>query len=168
MDVYTHTIAPLAFLATFLIVATTWYSHHWLFDHLFVPKTSTIVVNFATLASIIWLAYQFQLYLHFAPTADNRFATISYIVTFGVMWLLLALLYGMCLRLSWTALPAKDREDGIFKTGRLASIGLATIVTTVVMWAFNQPIETTVWIIFIAGVLWRIAGRRWLLVASTS
>ncbi|HZY99227.1 MAG TPA: TMEM175 family protein [Candidatus Baltobacteraceae bacterium] len=158
-DVYTHSIAPIAFVATFLIVATTWYSHHWLFDHLFVPTASTIVVNFATLASIIWLTYQFQLYVHFAPTVDHAFATVSYLVTFGTMWILLALLYGISLRVGWNSIPADDREAGAFKTGRLATIGLATILTTLIVWEFHQPIETTFWVIFVAGVLWRIVGR---------
>lgn len=70
-EVYTHSAAPIAFVLTFTIVASTWYSHHWLFERLFVPTPFTLFVNFATLASLIWLVYQFQVYLHFAPSTHE-------------------------------------------------------------------------------------------------
>lgn len=160
-DIYAKPFVLLAFLITFFIVASTWYTHHWLFDRLFVPNPATIVCNFATLASIVWLVYQLQLYIHFMPTLDREYATMSYIATFAVAWLLLALLYGMCLRLRWKELAAKDLQSAIFKTGRLATIGLATVATTIVMAAFHQPIESTFWVILVAAVLWRFVARRW-------
>ena len=161
-DVYLKPYAPLAFLVTFLVVASTWYSHHWLFDHLFVPKPATITINFATLASIVWLVYQLQLYVHFVTSAvDSRFATTAYLVTFAVSWLLLALLYGMCLKLRWSDLPAEDRRFAIFKTGRLAFIGISTLVAVTVMLAFKQPLQNTIWLVLAAGAAWRLWSARW-------
>jgi len=167
-DVYASPIVLISFLLTFLIVASTWYSHHWLFDHLFVPNAATIVVNFATLASIVWLVYQLQLYIHFLPTPDRAYATVSYLATYAFAWLMLALLYGMCLRLQWRAISEKERRSALYKTGRLGTIGLATAVSTVAMAAFHQPIETTFWVIFVAALIWRIASRKWLGNASAA
>jgi uncharacterized membrane protein len=158
-DVYSKPVALFAFFATFLIVASTWYSHHWLFDYLFVPTASTIVVNFATLASLVWLVYQFQLFLHFAPTPDGQLALLSYLTTFAVTWLLLGLLYGLCLRLRWNALADAERKSGLFKTGRITTIGVATVGSTVALWAFHQPVETTFWVILAASILYRAVAR---------
>ena len=160
VDVYARVAAPLAFLATFTIVASTWYAHHWLFDHLFVPKASTIFVNFAMLASMIWLVYQLQVYVHFAPTNQSQFATMSYLLTLAVTWLLLGLLYGMCLRLRWDDLSGDDRRLAMFKTGRIATIGLTAGVSTLVLWALHQRVETAFFVMLAAGAVWRVAARR--------
>lgn len=158
-DVYARSEAPLAFVITFTIVASTWYSHHWLFDYLFVPTAATIFVNFATLASLIWLVYQFQLYLHFAPTPESQAAMLSYFLTFAVTWLLLGLLYGMCLRLRWDGLPVADRNKGLFKTGRIASFGLATALGSLAMWELHKQIELTVIVMIGVAVLYRLGAR---------
>jgi uncharacterized membrane protein len=161
-DVYARPIALMAFLVTFTIVAATWYSHHWLFDYLFVPTTTTIMINFATLASLVWLVYQLQVYVHFAMSRESQSAVISYLLTFAVVWLLLAALYGTCLRLRWNALPEKERGSALFKTGRLATIGLAAAISTSVIWALHWSLESVFWIIFAAAVLYRIVARRWI------
>lgn len=158
-DVYGHPVALIAFFATFVIVASTWYSHHWLFDHLFIPNAATIVVNFATLASLVWLVYQLQVFVHFAPTSDAQFAMISYLTTFGVSWLLLAVLYGLCLALRWNELPETDRRAGSFKTGRITTVGIATVVSTTILGALHQPAYTTLWVIIGAAVAYRVVAR---------
>ncbi len=158
-DVYTRPIGLLAFLATFAIVASTWYAHHWLFDYLFVPKASTIVVNFATLASLVWLVYQFQLFLHFAPTQDAVIASKSYLLTWALAWLLLGLLYALCLRARWNSLLETDRRTGIFKTGRILTVGTATAAATFVVWVLHQRIEVVFIIIIAAAALYRLAAR---------
>lgn len=159
VNIYTQPIALFAFLLTFAIVASTWYSHHWLFDYLFVPTNSTIIVNFATLASLVWLVYQLQVFLHFGPTNEGQFAAISYLLTFGVAWLLLGLLYGDCLRLRWKVLPDGERREASFKTGRIALVGLTTLVATLIMWLLHKPVITAFWVILVAAMLYRVAAR---------
>lgn len=158
-DVYARSEAPLAFLITFTIVASTWYSHHWLFDRLFVPTPFTIFVNFATLASLIWLVYQFQIYLHFAPTHDSQLAMFAYFLTFAATWLLLGVLYLSCLRLRWNALPDDDRRAGLFKTGRITTFGAATAVGTVVLWGLHKQIEWAVVVMIAVAALYRVGAR---------
>lgn len=160
VDVYAHVAAPLAFLATFTIVASTWYAHHWLFEHLFVPTPATIFVNFAMLASLIWLVYQLQVYVHFAPTNQSQFATMSYLLTLAVTWLLLGVLYAMCLRLRWDALSGDHRRVAVFKTGRIAIIGLTAGASTLVLWALHQRVETAFFVMVAAGAAWRVVARR--------
>lgn len=159
-EVYTHSAAPIAFVLTFTIVASTWYSHHWLFERLFVPTPFTLFVNFATLASLIWLVYQFQVYLHFAPsTHESQVAMLSYFLTFAATWLLLGILYGTCLRLRWNALTDADRRPALFKTGRITTFGLATAGGTVAMWTLHKPVELAVVVMIAVAALYRVAAR---------
>lgn len=160
-DVYAHPLALLAFVATFGIVSATWYAHHWLFDYLFVPQRATIIVNFATLASIVWLVYQLQVYMHFevANTVDSQLAATSYIGTFALTWSLLGLLYALSARACWDTLPAADKQAAIFKTGRLLTIGLPLIVAVTVAFYLHVRIEYTFFLIPILGVVWRIVAR---------
>lgn len=159
VDIYLHSVAPIAFLITFFIVASTWYSHHWLFERLFVPTPATIVLNFATLASLIWLVYQLQVFVHFAPTNDTQVAAISYLGTFAVTWLLLGSLYGWCLRLRWIALLETDRKTALFKTGRILIVGGASAVGIALMWYLRQPITAAFWVVLAAAILYRAAAR---------
>jgi uncharacterized membrane protein len=158
-DVYLHSVAPIAFAVTFTIVASTWYSHHWLFDRLFVPTPVTIVLNFATLASLIWLVYQLQVFVHFAPTHETQAATVSYLATFAVTWLLLGSVYVSCLWLRWNVLPEADRKSALFKTGRILIIGCASAVGTALMWYLQQPIAIVFWIILGTAILYRVGAR---------
>lgn len=160
-DVYVGNV-PFAFLVTFSLVAGTWYSHHWLFDYLFVPTRATIVLNFATLASVIWLVYQLQLYVHFSPLADHQFAAASYVLTFALAWTLLGALYAACLRLRWTSLSKPDRTSGFLKSGRLLIVGLGTAAATAVVTALHQRVEMAFLCVPILVAAWRIALRLWL------
>jgi uncharacterized membrane protein len=159
-DVYRDPRALSAFVVTFTILSATWYAHHWLFDRYFVPRGSTIVVNFATLASIVWLIYQLQLFIHFGSTPNDQFAAISYLVTFAVTWCLLGLLYALSVRLCWPMIPAEDRRTALYKTGRLVIIGVGTLLAIAAAIVLHLRIENVFWIIGVWALLWRLVSRR--------
>lgn len=157
-DIYAGNV-PIAFLVTFVLVAGTWYSHHWVFDYLFVPTRATVVLNFATLASVIWLVYQLQLYVHFSPLPDHQFAATSYVLTFALTWSLLGLLYAACLRLRWNALESPDRTAALMKTGRLLVVGIGTAVCSVVVTRLHYRAELAFLCVPVLVGVWRTIVR---------
>lgn len=54
------------------MVSILWYSHHRLFEYFFIPRLSTIALNFVTLGSVVWFVFQLQVYARFEPTHDRE------------------------------------------------------------------------------------------------
>lgn len=55
----------LGFVITFVLICAIWWAHHRLFRHLFVPTPVNIVLNFASLGGVVFLAYSVQVLVHF-------------------------------------------------------------------------------------------------------
>lgn len=110
-DLFTKdSIALLAFGMTFVVVASMWWLHHRLFTHYFVPTTLNIVLNFLSLAGVMFLCYTLQVWIHSALHHDIAYAMYAWSISWitGIIALLTAT--GVALR--------GDRMDP-----RLASIG---------------------------------------------
>jgi heme/copper-type cytochrome/quinol oxidase subunit 4 len=132
-----------AFGFTFFAIAIFWFAHYRLFQRYFVPRRSTVVLNFVILAALVWMIYQLQLYVHFATNpAEHGVASASYLFTFGAVYALLAALYALCLRIRWPHLDPRERVEGIGPTGRLAALGLGTLIAEVLATAFHAAPET--------------------------
>ena len=159
VQVYSDPTALIAFAFTFFVVSTTWYAHHRLFDYFFVPRVPTITLNFTMLGSVAWLVYQLQVYARFARTPDHRFAATSYIATFALAWMLLALLYVLCVRIRWSDLDVQERREGILQIGRIGSIGAGTAVTITLLTVLRLPAEIAFWLIPAWGAAWRAVSR---------
>jgi uncharacterized membrane protein len=155
MDVYTQPFALAAFAFTFLVVALVWYSHNRLFEYFFVPTPSTVTLNFLTLALVVWLVYQLQVFVHFQATSESDAAAVSYIVTFSAVWLLLAALFAISMRVRWGAIPVEERRIGIVSIVRLASIGFGSLATL----ALTLLLGWTPIIVFAAIFVWAVLGR---------
>jgi len=54
-----------AYLWTFSLVCYLWFEHHRLFAHIFMPRTVSVILNFAWLATIGLIVYLVQLLIHF-------------------------------------------------------------------------------------------------------
>jgi uncharacterized membrane protein len=111
-DIYTHTLALVAFAWTFFVIAAFWWSHHRLFDGYFVPTRATVTLNFVALAVLVWLVYELQVFVHFADTPEQASAAVPYVLTYSVMYLLLGLLFVLCVRMRWEDLDAAQRAAG--------------------------------------------------------
>jgi uncharacterized membrane protein len=117
-----HGATVIAFVITFAIVCSMWWSHHLLFTHFFVPRSATIVMNFATLGALLFAIYSVQLFI--ADLGDST-AFAMYATSFGTVALLLGVqfLYGWRVRKG--ALPADislrgfGRGLGLFGVGAL-------------------------------------------------
>jgi uncharacterized membrane protein len=125
-----HGLPLVAFVLTFVIVCGMWWSHHQLFTHFFVPKPAIIVLNFATLGSLLFAIYSVQvLILNFG----DRTAFAMYTGSFGTVALLLAgqFLYGWNVRKR--ALPVDVAFRGLGRGLGLLGVGFLFVAAAVVV-----------------------------------
>ena len=158
MNIYTQPFALAAFAFTFLVVSLLWYSHNRLFEYFFVPTPLTIALNFVTLALVVWLVYQLQVYVHFQGTAEETVAAASYIITFSAVWLLLMTLYLICMRIRWSAIGSNERRSGVMSVARLGSIGFGSLIALGLADRLGWPSVVVFGSIFVWGVLGRAIG----------
>jgi hypothetical protein len=126
----------LAQLSLNFVIAVFWWALHRLFDEVFVPTRLTVVLNFINLGLLIWLIYELQLWVRFEGTADHVRATVSYVVTYAVVYGLLGILFAICARLRWEDLDAEQRARAVGSIGRIAGVNLGTLI----WWAASQPL----------------------------
>lgn len=155
MNIYTQPFALAAFAFTFLVVSLLWYSHNRLFEYFFVPTPLTVALNFVTLALVVWLVYQLQVFVHFQGTVEETVAAASYIITFSAVWLLLMALYLICMRIRWNAIGTEEQRSGVMAVARLGSIGFGSLVTLAVADRLGWPSV----VVFAAIFFWGILGR---------
>jgi uncharacterized membrane protein len=154
IDVYLHPTAAFAFVVTFSVIAIFWWSHHRLFEYYFVPRTSTVLLNFVILGLLIWLVFQLQLFARFEGTASHVVASLGYIFTFMLVYALSALQTALCVRIRWPQLDPQLRRQGVNAVGRVSSI----VAGTLVFLAISLPLGYPEWGLFgtLAGQLaWR-------------
>ena len=159
-EVFTHTAALVAFAWTFFVIAAFWWSHHRLFDAYFVPTRATVILNFLALAALVWLVYELQVFVRFADTDEHAAAAIPYVVTYSVMYLLLAALFALSVRMRWPELDTAGRRRGLNSTGRVLAVGLGPLAGLPVCYAFGLYPELSLFGIFVTQAVWRLAFRR--------
>jgi uncharacterized membrane protein len=141
VEIYTHPVGLLAFVATFCIVAGVWHSHNRLFADFFIPNRLSIFLNFVLLGFTLLLVYMLQVYTHFQPASS--FATIvGYIVCFCVVYGLLGVLYAIGLRERWTELDAETRRRGMLAMGRSLAIAIGLLAGCSIAYALGKPLTT--------------------------
>ena len=155
IDVYTHPVALFAFVWTFAWIALLWWSRHRLFEDFFVPRISTVILNFVTLGMVIWLIYQLQLYVHFLETPSRVDAAVSYVVTYALVYALNAVTMLLCVRIRWPDLDEETRRTGINVIGRLTGLVLGTSIGLAIFWPLGVP-EWSLLGIFFGTALWRL------------
>jgi uncharacterized membrane protein len=157
IDIYTQPIALTAFAVTFAVVAAFWWSHHRLFDGFFVPRRSTVFLNFVALALLVWLIFQLQLFLRFEGTSSAIAALVGYVATYALVYFVLALLCAICVRIRWPQLDELGRRRGVEMTGRIVGIVVGTLVGLAISLPLGHPELSFFGIV--AGVLvWRAAA----------
>jgi uncharacterized membrane protein len=157
--VYTKSATLFAFAWTFSVIVAFWWGHHRLFDAYFVPRRATVVLNFLTLAVLVWLVYQLQIFVHFADNPKyHPAAALSYVCTYALLYLLLDVLYVFCVRLRWGDLNPADRRQGINSIGRILAIGAGPLAGLAVCYAFGLAFEWSLFGIFAAQMVWRLVS----------
>lgn len=159
-EVFTHTAALAAFAWTFFLVAAFWWSHRRLFDGYFVPTPFTVTLNFVALAVLVWLVYEVQVFVRFGDTTERATAAIPYVLTYSVLYLLLGALFALCVRMRWVDLDCAERRQGVNSIGRILGVGLGPIAGLAICQAVGLSPEWSLFGIFIAQAVWRLAFRR--------
>ena len=156
-DVYTHPVALTAFAVTFAVIVAFWWSHHRLFAEYFVPRRSTVFLNFVDLGLLVWLIYQLQLFVHFEGTSSAVTAVVSYVLTYALVYLVHGVLVTVCVRTRWSELDEQQRRQGVGLTGRVLSVALGTLFGL----AISLPLGSPEWAflgIILGQILWRLAA----------
>ena len=158
-EVYTHTVALVAFAWTFAVIAAFWWSHHRLFAEYFVPTRATMMLNFAALGVLVWLVYELQVFVRFADTAEHAAAAIPYVLTYALMYLLLDALFALCVRMRWGELDIEQRRRGVNAIGRILAVGVGPLAGLPVCYALGLYPEWSLFGIVVAQLIWRLVFR---------
>lgn len=154
-DLITHPIPLLAFLTSFVLIAGMWWLHHQLFLQCFVADTPSVILNFAFLVAIVFMAYSFQLLLRF----EDLVALSAYCLSLGSAYLLLAILYAKGLRDPRIALEPESRTEG---KGRAFVIGVVGVglLSVVAVASIAQDISVvTKWFLGITALVFILGVR---------
>lgn len=130
-DVFTHPVHLITFLGSFAFVCGLWWLHHRLFARYFYPDTPSVLLNFALLASTVFVVYSLLL----LSTFDDSIALGAYGLSLGCAFGLISVLFTKGLRDPRIVLDADERETGsqtalrvgIGATGFLISAALALL-----------------------------------------
>ena len=159
IEIFAKPYGIIAFFITFIIVARVWWSHHKLFTHFFVPNRLTIVLNFTTLAVLLFAVYSVQVLVHtkFADTI----AVLMYLCSFGTLFALLGTQYVYGWRRRRSELPADVADAGV-RNGTVSIVmGLAFIAGAVAMGVFGLSVNALFVVVLVPAVLGRILRSVW-------
>jgi len=161
-DLITHPIPLVAFLTSFVLIAGMWWLHHQLFQQYFIADTASVILNFAFLVAIVFVAYSLQLLLHF----EDLVALSTYCLSLGSAYVLLALLYVKGLRDPRIALAPESRLDGRSRAVVIGVVGIGLLSVVAVAATGHDFSVVTKWflgitaLVFVLGVCNAIARRR--------
>ncbi len=116
-------ITLIAFVMTFGVVASMWWTHHRMFTHFFVPTALNIVLNFCSLGAVMFLVYTLQVWLH--ATKHHYVAYVMYAGSIAAIMLINSFLTFRGVKLRGDRMPREIADRGRRRSRRLMVIGLA-------------------------------------------
>lgn len=125
-----HPWGFIAYVLTFFLVSSVWWSHNRLFARYFVPNMLSIVLNFALLGFLVLFVFSIQILLRL-KFAGGPYE--FYVLMFAAVYLLLATLYFIGLRERRAYLTRDEIRNGLRKAIRMGAIALAIFAGTVVL-----------------------------------
>jgi uncharacterized membrane protein len=159
-----HPFSLFAFLVTFGTVCGMWWAHHKLFDRYFVPVPPCIVLNFASLAGVIFVVYSLQLWLQMGPRGSTAYAMYS--GAFGFVCAMLAVQYAVGLRLRGASMDPTIVRDGQRALLRLTGLVIIFAASTgyIARWGIEGPLGISIPVLFIIwqrglAIYWRRRDR---------
>jgi len=154
-DLITHPIPLVAFLTSFILIAGLWWLHHQLFLRYFIADTPSVILNFAFLVAIVFVAYSLQLLLHF----EDLVALSAYCLSLGSAYLMLALLYAKGLRDSRIPLAPESRADGQGRALVIGVVGIGLLSVVAVAATGHDISVVTKWFIGITALVFVLGVR---------
>jgi uncharacterized membrane protein len=121
------TSSLLGFGITFVLICALWWTHHRLFRQYFVPTAVGIVLNFAALGGVVFLAYALQVFVHFGMRDTAAF--LMYTGSYGYILAIFATLIWIGLHARGARMEPRVRSKGIeFATHiSIAAAGLTAV-----------------------------------------
>jgi hypothetical protein len=101
-----------------------------------------------------------QVFVRFAATPEHATAAIQYVLTYSLMYLLLGMLFVLCVRIRWSDLDVLKRRQGINAAGRILAVGVGPLGGLAACVALGLTPEWSFFGIFVAQAVWRLAFRR--------
>ena len=139
LDILIHPVGLFAYLATFAVVATIWWSNTQLFQHYFVPGRLTFMLSLVTLAMTGLLVYALQVWMHAGKSADSYAAAQIYFGALALTYGVLGSLFVIGLISYRSHLNASVRARGLIRCVWLYAIGLGaglgTAISLVPAWS---------------------------------
>jgi uncharacterized membrane protein len=116
------------FILSFVAISIAWWIHHRLFTTFFVLNSVTLILNFAMLGSLVLMVYFQQIALHFMVTGERSEGAVQlWLVTYSVVYALLASMLWIGLRFRWETLTVDDLRWGLSRA-ILTSVGTLAFV----------------------------------------
>lgn len=148
------------FAVSFVLIAIVWWIHQRLFKTFFTLSTLTVVMNVAMLGSLVLMVYFQQISLHFIVTEDRPTAAVQlWLVSYGVVYALLAGMLWIGLRDRWATLAVADLRWGLSRA-ILASVGTLIFLSNVIAFANNAGGRILILVPLVAIVALRLALPR--------
>ena len=127
-----------AYIWTFAVIASIWYTHQRLFSYYFTVRPYTVFLNFALLFLIGLMVYFVQVFVHVAGEPDRLWAFLIYFCVQGLSFLVMGTLYAQGVRARWQHLDADLRYTGVRNAARTLTAG-AAILTGVLVVVLRHP-----------------------------
>ena len=125
-----HPWGFIAYVLTFCLVASIWWSHNRLFARYFVPNMLSIVLNFALLGFLVLFVFSIQILIKL-KMAGGPYE--FYVLMFAAVYMLLAALYFIGVRGRRAYLTEAEVRNGLRKAVRTGGIALGIFAGTVAL-----------------------------------
>jgi uncharacterized membrane protein len=138
IDLVNHPLWLIAYLWTFSVIASIWYTHQRLFSHYFTVRPYTIFLNFLLLASLGLIVYFVQVFVHVQDEPDRIWAFLVYFFMQSLAFIVMGVLYAHGVRARWDVLDAELRYQGVRNAVRMLMTGGAVLIGVIVT-ALRHP-----------------------------
>ncbi|HTV92343.1 MAG TPA: TMEM175 family protein [Verrucomicrobiae bacterium] len=138
IDLVTNPLWLMAYIWTFGVIASIWYTHQRLFSYYFAVRPYTIFLNFVLLASLGLIVYFVQVFVHLQGEPDKVWAFLVYFFMQSIAFIVMGALYGHGVRSRWYDLDSELRYQGVRYAVRMLVTGSA-VLAGVIVTALRHP-----------------------------
>ncbi len=138
IELYRNPWWLIAYLWTFAVIASIWYTHQRLFSYYFTVRPYTIFLNFVLLASLGLIVYFVQMFVHVQGEPDKVWAFLVYFFMQSLAFIVMGVLYAHGVRARWDALDGELRYQGVRNAVRMLMTGGAVLIGVIVS-ALRHP-----------------------------
>ncbi|MGB6984703.1 MAG: TMEM175 family protein [Candidatus Aquilonibacter sp.] len=128
IDLYRNPWWLIAYVWTFGVIASIWYTHQRLFSYYFTVRPYTILLNFALLASLGLIVYFVQVFVHVQGEPDKVWAFLIYFFVQGLAFTIMGVLYTHGVRARWARLDVELRYEGVRHAARMLAGGIGVLI----------------------------------------